>query len=97
LNDIHPFGCHSSIFQLYLSIQYVCIMVQIMYSIHFEAHVNVIQDKIYFICDINYFDLLLGAHPMKMHSQQQFPYKHIMFSSTPSFGLQFGHLDQIET
>jgi hypothetical protein len=38
LNDIQMDGCYSSILQMYLSIQYVCIVVQIMYSIHFEAH-----------------------------------------------------------
>jgi hypothetical protein len=38
LNDIQMDGSHSSILELYLSIQYVSIMVKIMYNIYFEIH-----------------------------------------------------------
>ncbi len=71
LNDIQMDGCHSSILQLYLSIQYVCIVVQIMYNIHFQVHeCHPIQGCLSFVV-LAYFDLLWGAHSMKAHSQQQ--------------------------
>ncbi len=38
LNDTQMDGCHSSILELYLSIQYVRIVIQIVYNIHFKVH-----------------------------------------------------------
>ncbi len=38
LNDNQMDGCHSSILELHLSIQYVCIVIQIVFTIRFKVY-----------------------------------------------------------